>query len=365
MTVTDALRSLRATGLGSSILLDGLLERWRDALLSCLPREWRRLLERREQTLIVVPRGATAGVLLSRGDESVSMGELDPKAPGSLQAVLAGAKGTKRKILVQLAADQVLKREVAFPSQVRDNLTQVLSYEMDRLSPFQSDQVYFDFRVLADATPRDKVRLELALCPRAQVQDWLRCLREVGAPVDLLTWEGGWPKANLLPLEERPRRGSGPFSIGKLFALLVLLLAAAALVTPIWQMQKMRDTREAQISELKARAEEVNRTRTALEQARHGSTEVLQRKLEQPRIIDLLLELTERLPDNTWVQNMDYRDGEIQIRGESSQATSLINLLDQGPGISEVSFGSPVVQIRGSDRERFQISLKYKSPGGS
>jgi general secretion pathway protein L len=365
MTVTDAFRSLRASSLVSSVLLDDLLERWRSALVSCLPREWRRLLERREQSLIVAPQGATASVVLSRGDESVFLGELDPKAPGSLQAVLAGAKGTKRKILVQLAADQVLKREVAFPSQVRDNLTQVLTYEMDRLSPFQPDQVYFDFRVLADASPRDKVRLELALCPRAQVQDWLRCLRDLGALVDQLTWEGTWPKANLLPLEERPRRGSGPFSMGKLIEVLVSLLAAAALLTPIWQMQWMRDAREAQISELKARAEEVNRTRTALEQARRGSTEVLQRKLEQPRIIDLLLELTERLPDNTWVQNMDYRDGVVEIRGESAQATSLINLLDQGPGISDVSFGSPVVQIRGSGRERFQISLKYKRPGGS
>jgi general secretion pathway protein L len=151
--------------------------------------------------------------------------------------------------------------------------------------------------------------------------------------------------------------------MGKLFAALVLLLAAAALLSPIWQMQRMRDTREAQISELKARADQVNQTRTALEQARRGSAAVLQRKLEQPRMIDLLLELTERLPDNTWVQNMDFRDGEIQIRGESTQATSLINLLDEAPGITDVAFRSPVVQIRGSDRERFQISLKYKRPG--
>jgi len=363
MTVTDAFRSLRASSLGSSMLLDDLLERWRSALVSCLPRELRRLLERREQSLIVAPQGATARVVLTRGDESATLGELDPQAPGSLQAVLAGAKGASRKTIVQLAADQILKREVAFPSQVRDNLTQVLTYEMDRLSPFRSDQVYFGFRVLDDSAPRDKLQLELVLCLRAQVQDWLRRLRELGAPVDQLTWEGAWPKANLLPPDERPRRGSGPFSMGKLFAALVLLLAAAALLSPIWQMQRMRDTREAQISELKARADQVNQTRTALEQARRGSAAVLQRKLEQPRMIDLLLELTERLPDNTWVQNMDFRDGEIQIRGESTQATSLINLLDEAPGITDVAFRSPVVQIRGSDRERFQISLKYKRPG--
>ena len=79
-------------------------------------------------------------------------------------------------------------------------------------------------------------------------------------------------------------------------------------------------------------------------------------------MINLLRELTERLPDDTWVQNLDYRDGEIQIRGESAQATALINLLDQAPGITEVTFRSPVVQVSGGGRERFHISLKYKRP---
>jgi general secretion pathway protein L len=77
-------------------------------------------------------------------------------------------------------------------------------------------------------------------------------------------------------------------------------------------------------------------------------------------MIDLLRELTERLPDNTWVQNLDFRDGEVQVRGESGQATALIDLLDQAPGITEVAFRSPVVQVAGSGRERFHISLKLE-----
>jgi len=144
-----------------------------------------------------------------------------------------------------------------------------------------------------------------------------------------------------------------------------LSLGAAVLATPLWQMQQIRDERAGQIEELKKRAEKVKEVRAALELARQGSTAALKRKLDQPRMIDLLLELTDRLPDNTWVQNMDFRDGDIQIRGESEQATALINLLDQAPGITAVTFRSPVVQVGGSDRERFHISLKYKRPEGS
>jgi general secretion pathway protein L len=362
MAATEAFRSLRASAFGRRFSLDDLLDHWRDALLACIPSELRRFLERREQSLILIPGGTTARLLLSRDGEQITLGELDPQVPGSLQAMLSGTKGGERKTVVRLAGDRVLKRDVTFPAQVRDNLAQVLGYEMDRLSPFQSDQVYFGFRVLDDPARRDKIKVELAFCLRSQVRDWLRHLRDMEMPVDQLTWEGAWPKANLLPIDERPQRGSGLFSVNKLLSALVLLLGAVALATPIWQMQQTREQRAAQAAELKARAEKVSQVRTALERARQGSTAVLQRKVEQPRMIDLLRELTERLPDDTWVQNLDYRDGEIQIRGESAQATALINLLDQAPGITEVTFRSPVVQVSGSGRERFHISLKYKHP---
>jgi len=362
MAVSDAFRLLRTPVSRARFPLGDLLQRWQDTLLSCLPAGARRLLSRRDQHLVIVPEGSSARVYEAQGTELVVVGELDPRDPALLQAALTGAKSRHRKLVLRLAEHEVLKRRVTFPTQVRDNLAQVIGYEMDRLSPFQSDQVYYDFRVIEDLAHGGKMRIELALCLREQVQHWLRLVRDTGAQVEQVTWEEAWPKANLLPAKERPQRGTGPFSATKLLLLLVLVLAAAGLAAPIWQKKQIRDERLAQIAELKVRAEKVLEVRNALEQARAGSVAVLQRKWEQPRIIDLLLELTERLPDDTWVQTMDYRDGEIQIRGESTQATSLINLLDQAPGITEVSFRSPVVQVAGSGRERFHISLKYKRP---
>jgi len=109
-------------------------------------------------------------------------------------------------------------------------------------------------------------------------------------------------------------------------------------------------------------AEEVARVRADLERARLGSVEVLNRKREQPRMTDLLRELTDLLPDNTWVQTMNYREGAADIRGESAQATALIGVLEQGPGIDDVSFRSPVMQVASSGTERFHIAFDYRRP---
>jgi general secretion pathway protein L len=360
MAVTEAFRSLRVPNLTSEFSLDELLERWHDALVSCLPDRLRPLLARKDQRLIVVPNGATAKVYRMRGGEREIVGELDPQVPGSLQALVVGAKGDRRGSVVVLASESILTRNVSFPAQVRNNLPQVLGYEIDRLSPFQAAQIYFDFRVSEGDAPGDKVAVELALCRRNQARDWLQRFRDAGAPAEQLTWEGAWPKANLLPPQERPNRGSGPFTPAKLLIMLVLLLAVAALATPIWQKQQIQRERAVRVAELKVQAEKVHEMHTALERARQGSVAALQRKRDQARMIDLLQELTARLPDDTWVQNLDYRNDEVQVRGESAQATALIDLLDQVPGITDVAFRSPVVQVAGSGRERFHISLKYR-----
>lgn len=360
MAGLDAFRWFGTPALRSRFSLGDLQERWHDALVSCMPTKLRPVLARRDQRLIVVPEGATAKVFQVRGGQRESAGELDPQAPGFLQAVLADAKGRGRRSVLQLGGvGEVLERRVSFPAQVRDNLAQVLEYEIDRISPFQADQVYFDFKIAESPPGGGKIAVDLALCRRDLVRDWLQRLRDAGAPADQLTWAGAWPKANLLPSQERPKRGSGIFAPTKMLLYLALVLAAAALATPVWQMQQIRKERAAEVEALKARAEKVHEMRTALELARRGSVAVLQAKWEQPRMIDLLQELTERLPDDTWVQNLDFRDGVVQIRGESARATALIDLLDQAPGITEVSFRSPVVQVAGSGLGRFHISLKY------
>jgi general secretion pathway protein L len=102
--------------------------------------------------------------------------------------------------------------------------------------------------------------------------------------------------------------------------------------------------------------------RDELERARLGSVEVLNRKREQPQMTDLLREVTDLLPDDTWVQTLNYRDGEVDIRGESAQATALIGLLEQGPGISGATFRSPVMQVAQSGKERFHIAFTYSRP---
>lgn len=356
MASLTELRALRLPGAG-------LLGAWQSALLDCMPAPIRRWIALRHPRLVVQPHGDDAELLLQVGAERESVGGLDLRTGGPLTAVLAHPpKQGWRETWLELPAEQVLLRGAVLPAQVRDNLHQVLAYEIDRLTPFAATEVYYDARILGPLARGTKLDVELAVCRRDGVTDWLERLREGRSPASRLVWAGAWPDANLLPRDERPRKSRFGSLLTQLLVAAVLLLAVAALVSPLWQQQRKLEALEDESRRVRAAAVEVEQVREELERARLGSVEVLNRKREQPRMTDLLRELTDLLPDGTWVQTLNVRDSEVDIRGESNQATALIGMLESGPGIDAVRFRSPVMQVASTGQERFHISFEYSRP---
>jgi general secretion pathway protein L len=362
MAFIDVLKPINLFPAGFGPGLADLVDVWRANLAACLPSRLRHWILGHDCRLLILPQGDLAQVFLAEDDERQILGELTLMAGEPLPALGPGVKVRPQRTLIILPVGDVLRRSISFPAQVRDNLQQVVRYEIDRLTPFQADQVLFDTSLSGASLRGDRILVELALCRRDRVDPWLLRLREAGSPVDLVTWEDAWPKANLLPADLRPRRGTAGLKLNLALAAVVLLLGAAALITPLWQRDQVRALLHAEVARARTAAQEVDKLRGDLDRARQGSVAVLQRKQEQPRIIDLLRELTVRLPDGTWIQNLNLDKGEVQLRGESTQATALIALLEKSAGVHGVTFASPVTQVAQTGAERFNITFQYARP---
>jgi len=359
--LSDSLNALRMPTVSAAISGD-LFKGWVRTLLHCLPRPLRRYIALRRPRLIVQPRGDDAELLRELLDERESIGGLDLRTGGPLVANIGAGKQSWDETVLELPSSRVLVRDINLPIQVRDNLHRVVGYELDRLTPFKPEDVLYDVQVVEIVARGTKVQAKLAVCRRDVVSDWLDRLREAGAPASRITWVGGWPGANLLPVTERPRQRRISSWITLSLLGLVLTLLAAALITPLWQKSEEQRVLSRELRKVRIQAEEVEQVRDELERARLGSVEVLNRKREQPRMTDLLREVTDLLPDETWVQTLNFKDGEIDIRGESTQATALIGLLEKGAGISGVTFRSPVMQVASTGKERFHIAFTYSRP---
>ena len=76
-----------------------------------------------------------------------------------------------------------------------------------------------------------------------------------------------------------------------------------------------------------------------------------------PKKIDILQELTERLPEDAWVSNLNIRGKKMTIRGQAASAIALINALEESPMFSHVHFISSVTKNRSTGKEYFNIQM--------
>ena len=78
-----------------------------------------------------------------------------------------------------------------------------------------------------------------------------------------------------------------------------------------------------------------------------------------PPILDTIKELSERIPQNAWVNRFTFSEKGIQIEGEAASASQLIPLLEASPMFGDVAFLSAITKAR-SGKERFRIGLSPK-----
>lgn len=329
---------------------------WRDGLLAWLPPTLQHRLQRSERQLVLTVT-ADAGYVLAREErgQSQPLEDLGAVLDGqSLRAWLSTEQ--PQRFVVRFPAHQVLVRLLNLPVAADKNLRQVTGFEMDRLTPFAAGQVYYDVVVLERQTEQRRLRAELTALPRAAVDPALNALRQWGLVPDALEIQGGRPGLNLMPPEQRPRRGfwrqRGPLAV--MAVSLVLMLLAALL--PIWQQRVLVLQSLEKIERAQSAANQALALRDQLDKALADSRMLAQKKQSAPTKIELLRELTTLLPDDTFLERVQLKGDTGQLIGQSGKALALIGILESSRLFSSVGFTSPVTNDPRTNKDRFVLS---------
>ena len=164
---------------------------------------------------------------------------------------------------------------------------------------------------------------------------------------------------NLLPLGLRKKPSK--FKFYTMFGLVSLtLLGAIAWGGGVFfQHQWTLDRLEDEIRRLGGQLEKVEQVKAEKKsiEDRINSLNMFH-KDDQP-VLDVLRELSERIPKDAWVNRFDFSEKGVQIQGEATSASELIPLLEASPMFGDVAFLSAITKVR-EDKERFRIGLSLK-----
>lgn len=270
--------------------------------------------------------------------------------------------GASTCIFLQVPNDKILLKELTLPAAARDNIRQVLSYEIDRHTPFEKEQAYFDFSI-KNNHDNDKLHIMFYITPKNHIDQSLEKIKifnilpEIACSNEMITFG---PVLNFLPLEKRLQKQPNRNNSLYFFAATTLTMFLAVLYFPVFQLYHQAQTQQAEIALYQNKAITVKKLQEQKDKLLLKTDFLLIKQKEYFPAISLLNELTRILPDDTWLYELSITLNDIQIQGESDDASSIIELIESSRQLHDASFISPIINNNIGDKDKFKLSARLK-----
>jgi general secretion pathway protein L len=354
-------------------LLQRLFRWWTGELAALVPERLRRRLTPVTDTLVVLLGEGEATLCLETRQEVKTLGRIDLLSEGEAHhrvAALLRQHGLVRELgggaptCLRLDAERALRTIVDLPLAAEANLDEVVSFELDRHTPFRADQAAFSHRVLERDPAGQRLRIELIVVPRPVIDQAIAVATRLQLDVDRIdigdTASGNLAgSGNLLPsrspvARQRSRERTFVYALSAAAAALALV----AVYLPVHSMQRTADSLQQEFEAAKKSAVAAAALQKEIDALRKDELFLVDRKRDRLTVSNLLLEATRILPDDTWLSEWQLAGSEMQLTGYAGSASALVNLLEQSKIFRNTTFQSPVVQDSKSGRERFHVATQ-------
>lgn len=313
----------------------------------------------RDALLLEGPDTPAAGLALTLRRRHVErpLGRATPDVAG-LQAMRQAMRESRHApVVLRLPPGALLEREVVLPLAAEGEATGALRFELDRVTPFQPDEVFWSAEITRRDRQRGRLHLRLLLAPRAIAAPLLAAATAAGATPTLLEGQaadGGWRRIALTatalhPWQCNALRGA---------ALACAILAVALLATPFLRQAAMRAEVEARIAALQPRLREAEALQQRLDQAVASGSILAAAQAEFGDALAVLDALTAVLPDDTFLTDLTLKQRQVALRGQSANAARLIAALSAEPALRNPSFAAPVTRAAGGGPDLFAIAAE-------
>ncbi len=337
-------------------MLRDLLTWWSERMLEWLPAAFRKQQNEYGDAVVAEPVGGAdppaIAIAMRRGSREETLGRFELTAAG-MAALRLALGNRKAPLLVRVPPAEMLERPVTLPLAAERDIGRVLAYDMDRMTPFTADEVFWTHSLGERDRARDRLTARVLIVPKAPLLPLFGALERAGlAPVAL---EAAAPLRRIKlnrapsPRDRWQRRGLG------LGGAIVGALALTAIALPFVRQSAERRRIEAEIEASRPRVQAVEALRRDLA-ARAGSVDVV--AAERTRVGDalgVLAALTEILPDDTYLSSLSLHQGRIEMTGQSDAAARLIAALSADPAIRNPAFAAPVTRIATGRADFFSI----------
>jgi len=270
--------------------------------------------------------------------------------PPNWASTLAGSK-----IELVLQPSRFLFRTLELPKRATEYLEGIVRSQIDRLTPWTANEVVYSWTPPVEGA-NDRIQLMIAATARSMIAPYLDAIANFNAASIAITTVQPNAGSQASPIRFLEQRVRGVVDVRRVRTILmaILLLSGLSAAAAIGVSSIAADSLNAEQQEL---LRNVSARRVAMRNLFDESAlqALEKRKQLTPSSVVVLEALSALLPDDTYVTELRIDGDRLQIVGVTSDAPSLIRLMEQSPHFARAVFFAPTTRTLGSDKEQFHI----------
>ncbi|MDD2658997.1 MAG: PilN domain-containing protein [Methylococcales bacterium] len=346
---------------------------WKRELGFLVPEKLKQLVSDKQSFIIISPKGGRLVLSYAYDGQIEQLATVDRGARDlAFQSIHEkDERLAKAGVIIRLTNQEAIQKELSLPAAAKENLYQVVAYELDRYTPFKAEQVYFAVKPLEGVNEPGHIRVMLILTTREILDGLYEDVTAMGLSPLFADYEGSANSLdhftyayNLLPDRLRQKTAKIPRLINSALIMLTCLLLISVIAAPVWFEYQTVNALQIKADSLEKDAKKVKALQSDIDAVIDETRQLIKEKTATPEVIVILNTLSSLIKDDTWLSYLQYTDGHLQIQGESPAASTLIAVLEASELFVNARFASPVTQDSVSKLERFQITVDVDKAEG-
>lgn len=324
---------------------------WKTQLWECIPASWRRKAIQARRPAMWAPGTDQVWAPAASAVDSQAFTRSVLAQGGGAVALVAGENNGFRRI-------------IDLPVAVADRLQQVLGFELDRLTPLRASELYYDFRLVDRNAAAGSCRVEVVAVPRNRIAPWLADAQQKNLQVTRLVLSAADIDSSLnLLASAHPEQvvTSRLRWLNPLLIAVCAILAIALVAFPLWQMREQTLALMPVEASAKVDAEAASVLQQQLEKQLGAYNLPLARKHGAPLVLQVIDDISKRLPDDTWAQSFEIKSvpnqktREVIVQGETGSGGKILQWFQESPLLKDPVFKASMTRVA-PNAERFHIS---------
>ncbi len=269
---------------------------------------------------------------------------------------------SRMAVVLRVSPDLLLEREVVVPLAAEPDLRRVITYEMDRLTPFHASEVFWTCDVDRRNPARNRLHARVTIVPRVRVQPVLAALHRAGLVPMRIEAGGSAGSQHIIPVDGSPPRRNwfGPrtdaYALGACG-----VLAVAAVALPFIVQSVAWNGIDARIEAMRPQVALAEALRKQIADSATLPHTIAAARVQAGAPLHSIAMLTDVLPDDTHLTTLSLWQRKLTISGHSAAAARLISAMAAQPLIHNPAFAAPVVRDEDSGGEKFSIRADLES----